>query len=368
MNHTLDELLDIAFRYYPRGVGTSDHLDTPRIEDTEEHARLVAARKRAAVDERWNAMQRRISERFPDTPFMNQSLHLPTGTMDACYSFTLFPPEIPGRQDLWFLVSFLAPYYIIFSSRLTDTEIATSPRGFKVVLHGVPVTISKDAASSVLLNPDDESLKTVTIQRRDFVVTFDLSPDERPYAEWIAREIEATFGVERLPAEVGDVLVPEVVTTRRSLGKARLYDCLFSDDHQWVMPSASEVWAPALEIEASRLTDRAMAAATVLVALFHIGWALMPKTSGAYYGSVDTDGVLHKEEVLGMLAWIRPLLESPANPCGIAAKGELEGATRQIEALVAAWDCNGAPPDAMVAWASSFLASWDVGENGGSRE
>src|SRR5690349_4113705 len=51
-----------------------------------------------------------------------------------------------------------------------------------------------------------------------------------------------------------------------------------------------------------------------------------------------------------MLAWIRPLLEPPVTPRGIAAKVELEGAMREIEALVAAWDGSGAPPDAMVAF------------------
>jgi hypothetical protein len=269
---------------------------------------------------------------------------------------------------LWFQVSFLAPYYIIFSSRLTESEIVTSPRGFKFDFHGVPVHVPESAVSSVLLNPDDESLKSVTVKRRDFTVAFDLSPDEWPYAEWIAREIEATFDCERMPPEVGAVLVPDVATNRRTLGEARLYDCLFSDDHHWVKPLASEVWAPALEIDANRLTDRAIAVVTVLAALFHIAWPLIPKTRGAVYGMVSTDGVLHKEEVLGALAWIRPLIESPVTPRGIAAKGELEGATRKLEALIAAWDGNGAPSDAMLAWASSFLASWDDGENGGLRE
>lgn len=357
MKHTQGELLDIVYRYYPRGVGIVDgDLDVQAIRASEEHARLVAARRKAATDGRWPAMRRRIEERFPDASLMNHSLHLPTGGHDACYSFTLSLPGATGDRTLWFQVSFLAPYYIIFSSRLTNTEIVTSPREFNVVLHGVPVHISESAASSVLSSPDDESLKSVTTKQREFVITFDLLPDERPYAEWIAREIEATFGSERLPPEAGNVIVPDVATNMRTLGQTRLYDCLFSDDHQWVMPSASEVWAPALEIEASRLTDRALAVATVLVALFYIGWILIPKTSGAYYGSVATDGVLRKEEVLKTLAWIRQLIESPVAPCGIAAKGRLEAATREFEALIAAWDGEGAPSDAMVAWASSFLA------------
>ena len=123
-------------------------------------------------------------------------------------------------------------------------------------------------------------------------------------------------------------------------------------------------WLNIKDVEANRLTDRAMAVVTVLAALFHILLALMPKKSRAISFSVGIDGVRHKEEVLGMLAWIRRLMESPENPCDTATKGKLEAATRDLEELLAVWDGNGAPPDAMVAWASSFLASWDAGETG----
>jgi hypothetical protein len=63
-------------------------------------------------------------------------------------------------------------------------------------------------------------------------ISFEPSPDEAPYAAWITREIEATFGGERMPPEVGKVVVPDVVTNLRSFGEATLYDCLFSD-HCW---------------------------------------------------------------------------------------------------------------------------------------
>ena len=357
------DLLDIVYRYYPRRLGIIDgDVEKEAVRVSEEHARLVAARRKAATDERWHAMQRRMEARFPDAPLVNYSLHLPTGDQDACYSYAIPLSDAADARTLWFQVSFLAPYYIIFSSRLTDSEIVTSPRGFDLVFHGAPVHLPESAVSSgLLLNPDDEDLKSVTIKRRDFAVTFDLSPDERPYGEWIAREIEATFDWERMPPEIGTVLVPDVATNMRPLGEARLYDCLFSDSHQWVKPSAREVWAPALEIDANRLTDRAIAVVTVLAALFHIVWTLMPKTNGAFSGTASTDGVLRKEELLNVLAtWIRPRLDPTTTPRGIAARPQLEAATRELEELLAAWDGNGAPSDAMVAWASSFLASWDA--------
>jgi hypothetical protein len=64
--------------------------------------------------------------------------------------------------------------------------------------------------------------------RRD--IHLDLSPEEQPYATWLAREIEATWGCARMPPEVGNVIVPDVATNHRRLGQARLYDCLLSDD------------------------------------------------------------------------------------------------------------------------------------------
>ncbi len=53
----------------------------------------------------------------------------------------------------------------------------------------------------------------------------------------------------------------------------------------------------------------------------------------------------------------RKLLDPPVTPRGIAARRELEAATRELEALIAAWDGDGAPLDAMAAWASRVLAS-----------
>ena len=47
MKHTFDEVLDIVYRYYPRGVGMVDgDIDINAIRDSEEHARLVARGKR----------------------------------------------------------------------------------------------------------------------------------------------------------------------------------------------------------------------------------------------------------------------------------------------------------------------------------
>jgi len=354
MKHNLDELLDIVYRYYPRGIGTTDHLNTTHRKETEQHARLVAARLQAAADERWHTTLRRISERFPKM-LMNQSLHLPAGTSDACYSFTIDLPNVTDRRTLWFLVSFLAPYYIIYSQRLID--VVTQPEGFHFVVHGVQFYIPRKA-TGLEFRPslNDERINRATVKRE--YISFDLSPDELPYAEWIARNIEATFGCERMPPEVGTVLVPGV-----NLGgprDTRLYDCLFSYNHQWVEPEPSEERIR-VAVDPSSFADRLIEVLTVLAAFYHIRWALTrPELQNGYFRA-RTDGVLHKEEMLQALGRMCMHVETPTTLRAMVA-------ARELEALIVAWDGAGAPPDAMVAWASSFLANWDVGENGGSLE
>jgi hypothetical protein len=118
-----------------------------------------------------------------------------------------------------------------------------------------------------------------------------------------------------------------------------------------------------VRVDASQLTEPFIAVLTVLAALFHILWVLERETQGSFYGVVETDGILRKEDVLEALAKIRLLLHSPVTPRGIAFRRELEAATRELEALIAGWDGDGAPSDAVVAWASSFLANWVVDDN-----
>jgi hypothetical protein len=63
------------------------------------------------------------------------------------------------------------------------------------------------------------------------VVRFDLDETERPYAQTIADEIEATYGFEPMPPETGNVLVEEVEiegVRHHYFGKGTIYDYLFT--------------------------------------------------------------------------------------------------------------------------------------------
>ncbi|WP_434041352.1 MULTISPECIES: hypothetical protein [Sorangium] len=358
MKHSIDELLDVVYRYYPRGVGMMDDgdIDVQRCMETEEHDRLVRARIQASKGDRWRDLRRRIRDGFPGR-FMNHSLHLPAGGYDACYSFSIDMPESKGRK-LWFHVSFLVPYYIVHSERAIDIVKRTRD-SFSVKFLGLHFVVPRSPFDPRFVARHDDGRKFAIVRRE--CATFDLLSDEQPCAEWISGDIEATFGCERMPPEIGTVLVPDVMPGLRLPGEARLYDCLFTDQHRWVEPSPSDEPAPGVQVEASNLTQALIAVLTVLAALYCIVWTLMPEMqSGSCYRVVETDGVLRKDELIDALAKIRVLLDPPMTPWGIAAKREFEAATRELEALVASWDGEGEPPAAMVSWASSFLASWPV--------
>jgi hypothetical protein len=240
MRHSVKELTDIVYSYYPRGLLSND----PRYTQTEVYHRLVAARRQAGADnEPWRVILRRLGDHFPENSVQNRSIHLPTGGWDACYSAHLYLPTALGEyfHMVGLLASFLVPYYVVYSSRIVDdleemermrALAAMPPRVANISGHNtlyiVPAWIVK-LVPACLRNPEWLKPPTETsARRRD--ISFDLSPDEQPYAAWIAQDIEATWGYERMPPEVGKVIVPDVSTNSRALGEATLYDCLFSDD------------------------------------------------------------------------------------------------------------------------------------------
>jgi hypothetical protein len=340
MRHTIDDLLGIVYRYYPRGSGSADQLGPSLRTKTAEHARLVAARCQAATDERWHALRQRVAERFPGL-VVDQSLSLATGACDACYSVTIPRPDTIAHAMLWFRVSFLAPYYIVYKSRIVD--VASEPEGFNVVVKGIPFYVPRSAMGSELVPFDEEMMR---IKRQD--ITFALAPDEQLYAEWISRDIEATFECEPMPHEVGTVLVPEVETGLRVSGDARIYDALFTDSHQWVKPVASDVKIR-VDLDANRLPEPTLAVLTVLAAFYSIGLALAGPEVRASYWRASSDGILHKEELLRDLGRMRSRVESPVSL-------RAADAAREFGALLTEWDGKGAPSSAVLAWASRVLA------------
>lgn len=184
MNRT--ELLDLIYRFYPRGMVDIHRMHVPAGEpvydDTEEHLRLVEAANRGRAEyPTWKAMTRRLGDRYD---LQNESIKLLGGWIDPAYSARIYRPKdlepflsLSNRASLSFHVSLLGPYYGIHD------------RG---------------------------------------------EPDEKPAA--IAAEIEATYpGYQQIPPEIGNELVPDVYATV-AFGKETIYTCLFSSVWTWVDP------------------------------------------------------------------------------------------------------------------------------------
>jgi hypothetical protein len=232
VKHSNDELFDIAYRYYPRGIPPDDL----RYAESDEHRRLVAARREAgAARGLWRAMMRRLAEQFPGRHVQDNALCCPAEALGAGYDGHVSLPEAPGEHfhTVELRVSFLVPYYVVYATRTTDDPEATEARRAKhrqTVLMGIdgvcwalPRNVVKP---EVLAELDREFEQKPPERRRD--ICFELSPEERSCAVSIAREIEATYGYEPMSPEVGNVIVSDVATESCAVGNARLYDCLLS--------------------------------------------------------------------------------------------------------------------------------------------
>jgi hypothetical protein len=186
MTITRSELLDLVYRFYPRGMLDIHRMHVPPGEpvydDTLEYRRFVEAADHGRAEyPTWKAMIRRLGDRYD---LQNESLSLLSGWPNSAYSARIYRPKdyepvvsLSTRASLSFHVSLLGPYYGIHDMG---------------------------------------------------------EPDEKPAA--IAAEIEATYpGYQQIPPELGNEIVPDV-DARVPFGEATIYVCLFSDVWTWVVP------------------------------------------------------------------------------------------------------------------------------------
>jgi hypothetical protein len=187
-----------------------------------------------------------VGEPFGDAIVNLGDLHddvrcCPPEFLRGSYEASIGLPPGPGEHDhsVELVVSFLVPYYVVYTTRTVDDpereEAIRQSHQTKVllgigepgelrVLWALPRSVVKP---EILEEVDRDFEKRKPATRRD--LRFDFSPEEQPYATTIAREIEATYGYEPMPPEVGQVIVPDVETDSRMLDEARIYDCFFSD-------------------------------------------------------------------------------------------------------------------------------------------
>jgi hypothetical protein len=176
---TRHDLLDVIYRFHPRGVEPIQRDHVPPGErvhdDTEEFLRLVgAARHGAAEYPTWQAMIRRLEDRYV---LQDESLHLLGGSISSAYSSAYSARVFLGDRMLTFHVSLLGPYYGVHRTGVAADE---------------------------------------------------------PVASGIAREIGATYpGYEPIPPELGKEVVPDVAMDAVALGEATIYVCLLSLVWTW---------------------------------------------------------------------------------------------------------------------------------------
>lgn len=207
MKHTIDELISVAYQYFPRGM----RGDEPGYDQSRELENQRAAAARARADYRiWRSTLRKIEERFPEERFAGVSVQdLSMGLLaetndpdDRCFAAYLWLPICDAGEhshNLLFRVSFVAPYYSINSS----TVVYSSTYYTKMEL-GHDSLESKDS--------------------------HDLSSAEVPFGTGIVEAIQIAFpGHELMPASVGSTIVPEIRVGGHFFGEATIFDALFSD-------------------------------------------------------------------------------------------------------------------------------------------
>ena len=203
MKHSTQELIETVYQYFPRNLTGRD----PQYGRTTEWERQRAARVSASARyDDWRGLLRRLQARYPRQNFPEVEIHdrslflrSPTAAehLDRCFTGQVWLPfHAPSEKHhmLEFLVSFVVPYYILRSER----QIPVEPRAGELGIR--------------------------------FDTSFDLTPDDVPFANAIVEEIEQTFpGHEPMDPQVGLTVVPDVVAGGKWFGEATLFTCLFSD-------------------------------------------------------------------------------------------------------------------------------------------
>lgn len=189
MPHTVESLLPIIYHYYPRGM----HCMSPLYRTSKQYQRLLALRKEAGTGERranWEAMVERLRARLPECAFEDRTLLYPPNH-DTGYHVRIYlnPKDKSFARMVVGWVSAIIPCYIVYSSS------GSTARG-----------------------------------EGPFKIRYDFTPEEQPVADILTAEIEATYGYERLPPEIGTVSVPDLCDPSRAFGDNNIYELLFIGD------------------------------------------------------------------------------------------------------------------------------------------
>jgi hypothetical protein len=127
MEHTIQELIAIAYHHYPVGIWD----ENPAYWASPEHRRKRAAIDASAqFDPKWHAVIDRIKSRFQDCDFEDWThLRIVPSSIAVCYYARLLLPLSPNglRHTVIGLVSILVPYYFLFCTAVPPTPRVVRP-------------------------------------------------------------------------------------------------------------------------------------------------------------------------------------------------------------------------------------------------
>jgi hypothetical protein len=226
---TRSELLDVVYRFYPRGLPHMQRSHVPpgelHYKDTEEYVRLVGASARGRREyATWKAMIGRLGDRYS---LQNESLGLFGDGCVPAYSARIWLREETARP--------------------ADAFSAWVER-FRGWLPRLPSNVGVSIGRYGQLWPPPLHASTKPEPPTSVALTFHVSllgpyygihlpgiPEEEPVVPEIVREIEATYpGYQPIPPELGNEVVPDVDDAGKPYGEATIYTCLFSHAWTWV--------------------------------------------------------------------------------------------------------------------------------------
>lgn len=241
MKYSVDQLFEIAYHHYPRGM----LLGSPAYGKTKEyHNFLNTCRQSSEKYEHFHNLMARLTEYFPQHRVMDHAVSLvtPSLVVPKCAGMIELPNDPSELAHLIeFRLSLLAPYYKIYSRRIVNSDKPIQ-RLRQIYVDDTCYTFPMDMSiaqieeclglSNLQAIIQEEPIHKPSANTPSFehIVSFELSPEEQPFGDRVAREIELNFeGYEAMPPDIGHLVVPGIGSGDGIFGHVTLYDCLMWD-------------------------------------------------------------------------------------------------------------------------------------------
>ncbi|GAB4560606.1 MAG: hypothetical protein Tsb0020_07420 [Haliangiales bacterium] len=194
---TLEQLLDIVYRHYPRGVANDDS----RRSDTDEERRLVCVQEAAAHASQWEFYDVPDAWRMPIAPQVASVIEALSAWRSLAEEWARKVPEYPlwDESNPWHDACY--QYAVVQAGYSADSDI-----------------------------PPDRVVAAVSILAPVYTLCHSGAASQSARVEKITEFIERYLGFTRIPDAALRTPLPDIVpgSSNLLLGQATLRDCLFS--------------------------------------------------------------------------------------------------------------------------------------------